>query len=536
MILTKKIKISRKGCPILDFYKQLGYNINEDFFEIELHHLSQGSKKSITLLCDSCGCIKNMNYKDYNRFNTFPYYNCNDCKRRKTNLEKWGVEYTSKLEHVKRKKEKTNLEKYGNKISSKNKDVILKIKNTNLEKYGVENVFELDFIKEKSQITNLEKYGNKIYSKTNEYLEKVKKTNNFLYGKDFYPQTSEYKDKLKKIIKSKYGSSILYYHSIQNKIVETNLVKYNASHYLKNETKRKYFKITNNPNYIKYLDKSVSLFKCDLDKNHFFEISYINYSNRLNSKIPLCTICNPIGKLSSIKEKELYEFIKEIYDGDIIKSYRDSLEIDVYLPKLNIGFEFNGIYWHSELFKNKKYHLNKTNFFKDKGIEIIHIWENDWDLKKNIIKSIIIKKVKLLDNKIDINDCLVKEIAKKDHINFLYQNSLLELKKSSVYIGIFYEDSLLFTASFLILNNSCYLNSFCESLDMDISNGLVRTVEFLLKSYLPKKLYISIANEIYSEKILEGLSYNLHKVESNYKTVNGYKIYDSGKSIYKINI
>ena len=35
-------------------------------------------------------------------------------------------------------------------------------------------------------------------------------------------------------------------------------------------------------------------------------------------------------------------------------------EIDIYIPELNIGIEFNGLYWHCELFKNENYHLEKT--------------------------------------------------------------------------------------------------------------------------------------------------------------------------------
>jgi hypothetical protein len=42
------------------------------------------------------------------------------------------------------------------------------------------------------------------------------------------------------------------------------------------------------------------------------------------------------------------------------------LEIDIYLPELKLGFEFNGLYWHSNKFKEKNYHLNKTDWFKEK--------------------------------------------------------------------------------------------------------------------------------------------------------------------------
>ena len=30
-------------------------------------------------------------------------------------------------------------------------------------------------------------------------------------------------------------------------------------------------------------------------------------------------------------------------------------EIDIYLPNLNLAFEFNGVYWHCDLYKNKKW-------------------------------------------------------------------------------------------------------------------------------------------------------------------------------------
>jgi hypothetical protein len=39
-------------------------------------------------------------------------------------------------------------------------------------------------------------------------------------------------------------------------------------------------------------------------------------------------------------------------------------EIDIYLW-VEIGFEFNGLYWHSNKFKEKNYHLNKTDWFKE---------------------------------------------------------------------------------------------------------------------------------------------------------------------------
>ena len=71
------------------------------------------------------------------------------------------------------------------------------------------------------------------------------------------------------------------------------------------------------------------------------------------------------------------------------KSHITGFEIDIYIPELRKGIEFNGKYWHSlQGLKRgrtnwpehdlKNYHLIKTEHFKKKGIEILHIDEKEW--------------------------------------------------------------------------------------------------------------------------------------------------------------
>jgi hypothetical protein len=45
-----------------------------------------------------------------------------------------------------------------------------------------------------------------------------------------------------------------------------------------------------------------------------------------------------------------------------------------YLPEL-VRFEFNGVFWHSDKFKDNNYHLNKYNKGVENGIKILTIWE-----------------------------------------------------------------------------------------------------------------------------------------------------------------
>jgi hypothetical protein len=104
------------------------------------------------------------------------------------------------------------------------------------------------------------------------------------------------------------------------------------------------------------------------------------------------------AKISS-PEKTILEEIKKYYPNAkkflakklniIDKSYIKKLEIDILIPELNKGIEFDGRYHHSfEGLKRghptwkeediKNYHQIKDDAFENLGIKILHIKENDW--------------------------------------------------------------------------------------------------------------------------------------------------------------
>ena len=45
--------------------------------------------------------------------------------------------------------------------------------------------------------------------------------------------------------------------------------------------------------------------------------------------------------------------------------------------KLNLRQNLTGNYWHSTKYRNKNYHLNKTNLCESKGYRLIHIFEHE---------------------------------------------------------------------------------------------------------------------------------------------------------------
>jgi hypothetical protein len=66
-----------------------------------------------------------------------------------------------------------------------------------------------------------------------------------------------------------------------------------------------------------------------------------------------------------------------------------TFELDIYIPTLNKGIEFDGKYWHSQTALEKRfpkwtkkevsqYHEIKDSFFASIGISVLHIKEEDW--------------------------------------------------------------------------------------------------------------------------------------------------------------
>ncbi len=95
-------------------------------------------------------------------------------------------------------------------------------------------------------------------------------------------------------------------------------------------------------------------------------------------------------------KKTTKQFKKEV-SGGIIQGDRQILEgkeIDILIPELSLGFEFNGTYWHSDKFKPRGYHQNKTELAASKGICLIHISEKRWDKMNLSIKSMITNKIR----------------------------------------------------------------------------------------------------------------------------------------------
>ena len=353
-------------------------------------------------------------------------------------------------------------------------------------------------------------------------------------------------EKRKQTCINKWGSNnFVESDEFSKKAKDTMIKKWGETHFRKSNTWKENNEI-NEKN-----KRSITIFNSFLQKNPTIidqnENNFINkcsihgeveipkklFSNRKLLGTELCLKCNPIDTNISGKEILLRKIISELYDGEIINSYKlDRKEIDIYLPELNLGFEFNGLRWHSELFRDKNYHIDKTNLCNNHNITLIHIFEDDFDYKLDIIKSIIRNKlgksIKIYGRKTEI-----KRITKKDIVeNFLNENHLQGFVNSNINYGLYYNNELVSMMTFMKVrkvlsktNEDGYyeLVRFCNKLNYSVVGGASKMFKLFLKEFSPKNVIsycdISWASGDLYEKL--GMEYAGLTKPNYYYIVNG---------------
>lgn len=285
------------------------------------------------------------------------------------------------------KKEKTRLT-IGRRTDKQKEVIQQKCRATRLKNHGDENygLYGSDSFKQNMK----DKYGNEYYNN----IEKTKQTNMALYGVLCTFETPKVKEKSLAKKKAKFGSG-------QNlkKLNSTCKDKYNKDYYIQTEEFYKKAQAVKLSKHNEFLANNDVTHKRDLLLNYgqgwlSLKIPSIRHNGHsyIDNKY-LDEISKYENKITgtSILEQEMQDYIKSLYTNIICNSRKvlTHNELDVYIPDLKLAFEFNGIYWHSTEYKDKYYHIRKTLACKEKGITLIHIFEDTWMLNKDYAKQII---------------------------------------------------------------------------------------------------------------------------------------------------
>ena len=561
---SKQTNIQKYGVSNVSLLKEIQEKKNKTCME----HYGVTNPSKVKEICDkrSDTILERFNTRNVNELPEIKQKIKNTC------LERYGVENAMYCPEIVDKIKQTNLKKFGSEWFLGTEECLEKTKKTVMEKYGVSNINQTEEAKQKSSErvknrTTDEKLNNIIslyenvkeithinincYKRVSNLLKYSKMTDNVELKERISIQLKRYQNKLieeygtcditldqiKEINKErgrnknaetckvKYGTSnVMNVPEIRDKIIESNHKKYNVDWYTQSEQhkkllhyknmKNRYYYFSNNDYvtpefdfeyYINGHEDDCLKWKCKKCGSIFED-----YRHDCFHGIGRCLECYPKSNNISKQEKDVLDFVKTIYNGQIIentKSFIDKYELDLVCPDKKIAIEFDGVHWHTtEFIHDAEYHLKKTELCEEKGFQLIHIFENEWRDKNDIVKSRLKSIFGIHDNVVYARKCEIKEVDVKETRSFLENNHIQGNVISKINIGLFYNNELVSLMTFggyrinlgrEAKENEYELLRFCNKLNYHIPGAAGKLLNYFIKKYNPIKI-ISYADRRWS--------------------------------------
>lgn len=369
-------------------------------------------------------------------------------KQKDTFTSRYGVDNPMKSEIVKDKFYRTMIEKYGTEHALNNNEILNNLKKSNLDKYGVETTLKDEGTIEKINKTNILRYGSIRPQKSDIVKNKTKATNIERYGFPYLTQVPEFKEKAVNTNLERYGfPNAMQAREVKEKIKQTNLERYGRPYARNNNilftptpyvsTKQHAIAITETPETLEnFLNQTFP----EQEQFTLHEVALITGRpyNLIKAKFNInLSFINP-SQQGHLPE-QMQNFLEELgYEPgrDFIVNDRQAikpLEIDFYFAKQKVGIEVNDFATHNTTVnpfggpvKSKKYHMEKSKLAKEKGIRLIHAWEqyfsnpNQLDVLKNAIKHAL----GISPRRIYARNTYVKEVPNISLKQFFNENNI----------------------------------------------------------------------------------------------------------------
>lgn len=172
--------------------------------------------------------------------------------------------------------------------------------------------------------------------------------------------------------------------------------------------------------------------KCD--KGHRWQAQVKERTN--GTRCPICVSKTYV----SLLEQEVVEYVRSIYDRDIVTTERSLpglTELDIFLPEARIGIEVNGLYYHSEAFKAAGYHKDKQEAAAALGIQLVEVWEDSWRFQRETVMRMLAHKIGVSkDQRVPGRKTKPSTITLQEARTFLNEFHLQGWASGSYYLGL----------------------------------------------------------------------------------------------------
>lgn len=158
-----------------------------------------------------------------------------------------------------------------------------------------------------------------------------------------------------------------------------------------------------------------------------------------------------ITSTTTAVQREISQFLTDLGVDHVLndRTVITPKELDIFCPLHNVAIEINGVYWHSELSgRDKLYHLDKTTMCNEKSVQLMHIYDYEWNTQKDIVKSRISTKLNKQTTRIWARKCTLRPITIDEEREFLVNSHIQGYSASSHAYGLIYDNELVSVMTF----------------------------------------------------------------------------------------
>ena len=420
-------------------------------------------------------------------------------KRRETNLARYGVDNpfrdTAKIQQatydklgVHNASSLASVKEKLSKASKKNYHLVAeKMRKASLEKYGVEYASQAEEIKAKTASTNLARYGTACSLASDAVRERTTQTLLARYGVDNPSKSADIKKKIAETKKIRYGDSTF---STREQARQTMLRVYGTHQQNANWSDE-----------VRAILETPDLLAAYVEGRQLTDVA-------IELGIHINTVKNYVAKYNIISYSPVIRSLQETFIKNILhehdipyminnRSLLKNQELDFFIPEKNLAFEVNGIYWHSERFKCRSYHLDKTQACNEHGVRLLHFWDYQINERPKVVRSIVEHLLGVTPFKMGARKLSVSEVSSTQSRDFLIENHLQGPVNATYKYGLYHENELMSLMTFgksRFAPGEVELLRFCNKIGWSIPGAASKLLAHFAKVNQPNTRIITYAN------------------------------------------
>jgi hypothetical protein len=189
-----------------------------------------------------------------------------------------------------------------------------------------------------------------------------------------------------------------------------------------------------------------------------------------------CAKC--VGNISN-GEVEVAKYIESLgfqlrLDKRITDNWRD-VRFDIIVESKKLVVEFNGVYWHSIANRERDYHIKKRELAESLGYEMLSIWQDDYESKKDKIEALLRRKLLGAPHRIFARKTSLLKLTPKQALAFHSEHHLQETKPATagMHYALAYDNKIIAAASF---DKTGVLHRYTIKIDTALIGGMAKLI------------------------------------------------------------